>query len=386
MFICKYCNKEFETKEKLGGHVSFCNCNPNYKENLLKLANSRKNIHYYENKHLHCKYCDKEISNAGCLVLHERACIKNPDAILSKTKLKQLELDSRRDSSGKLHHANTGKHLSEEHKNKIRQSYYRWITEKRDVFLKYSTGQSKCCEFFKERLRKNNIDFLEEYMPYYKERLYRLDIAFPDKMIGIEINGSQHYNSDGSLNENTLAKQKFFEERGWKIIQIYYKDVFKANLSCFEDILKIQERDKFYIKSDFDTLANLKNKKIAEKEKILNNKLLKQEEKYRQRQLIIKNLIENSNIDFSRFGWVDKARKYLKERNELFNKDIFHSIVLYCSDFLKNENVFKHQQGEKNSQYGTCWIHNDKKSISIKKEDLEKYLAEGWIKGRKMKF
>jgi len=46
----------------------------------------------------------------------------------------------------------------------------------------------------------------------------------------------------------------------------------------------------------------------------------------------------------------------------------------------------KHQQGEKNSQYGTCWIYNDKESIKIKKEDLEKYLAEGWIKGRKMKF
>lgn len=46
----------------------------------------------------------------------------------------------------------------------------------------------------------------------------------------------------------------------------------------------------------------------------------------------------------------------------------------------------KHQQGEKNSQYGTCWIHNDKESIKIKKEDLEKYLTEGWIKGRKMRF
>jgi len=31
---------------------------------------------------------------------------------------------------------------------------------------------------------------------------------------------------------------------------------------------------------------------------------------------------------------------------------------------LKNH----HMQGEKNSQYGTCWIHNDKESIKIKKE------------------
>ena len=42
------------------------------------------------------------------------------------------------------------------------------------------------------------------------------------------------------------------------------------------------------------------------------------------------------------------------------------------------------QQGEKNSQFGTCWVckpdHGNKK---VKKEDLESYLSAGWIKGRK---
>ncbi len=46
----------------------------------------------------------------------------------------------------------------------------------------------------------------------------------------------------------------------------------------------------------------------------------------------------------------------------------------------------KHQQGEKNSQYGTCWIYNDKESKKIKKEELEFYINNGWNKGRKMKF
>lgn len=45
-----------------------------------------------------------------------------------------------------------------------------------------------------------------------------------------------------------------------------------------------------------------------------------------------------------------------------------------------------HQQGEKNSQFGTCWIHNDKQNLKIKKEELLEYLNNGWIKGRKMKF
>lgn len=42
--------------------------------------------------------------------------------------------------------------------------------------------------------------------------------------------------------------------------------------------------------------------------------------------------------------------------------------------------------GEKNSQFGTCWIHNEEKSIKIKKGDLSLYENEGWIKGRKIKF
>lgn len=49
---------------------------------------------------------------------------------------------------------------------------------------------------------------------------------------------------------------------------------------------------------------------------------------------------------------------------------------------IKNQ----HQQGEKNSQYGTCWVRNDKENKKIKKDELENYLVQGWIKGRKMKF
>ena len=61
------------------------------------------------------------------------------------------------------------------------------------------------------------------------------------------------------------------------------------------------------------------------------------------------------------------------------------------SDKTKEQvkNTFKcinHQQGEKNSQYGTCWIYNDNESIKIKKEELEKYISLGWNKGRKIKF
>ena len=51
----------------------------------------------------------------------------------------------------------------------------------------------------------------------------------------------------------------------------------------------------------------------------------------------------------------------------------------------KMKQTFKninHQQGEKNSQYGTCWIMKDGISKKIKKDELETYISLGWIKGR----
>ena len=44
--------------------------------------------------------------------------------------------------------------------------------------------------------------------------------------------------------------------------------------------------------------------------------------------------------------------------------------------------------GERNSQYGTMWVHNleSKENKKIKKDDLSFWEQEHWIKGRKMKF
>lgn len=43
-----------------------------------------------------------------------------------------------------------------------------------------------------------------------------------------------------------------------------------------------------------------------------------------------------------------------------------------------------HMQGEKNSQFGTCWVTNGVKPIKIKKENLDEYLANGYRRGREI--
>jgi len=40
------------------------------------------------------------------------------------------------------------------------------------------------------------------------------------------------------------------------------------------------------------------------------------------------------------------------------------------------------QTGEKNSQFGTCWITNGQENKKIKKEDIQNYKNLGYYKGR----
>ena len=40
--------------------------------------------------------------------------------------------------------------------------------------------------------------------------------------------------------------------------------------------------------------------------------------------------------------------------------------------------------GDKNTQYGTCWVTKEKINKKIKKEELELFISDGWVKGRLM--
>ncbi len=53
-----------------------------------------------------------------------------------------------------------------------------------------------------------------------------------------------------------------------------------------------------------------------------------------------------------------------------------------CAKRKRTFDSINHQSGEKNSQFGTCWVTDGIKPIKIKKENLEEYLSKGYLRGR----
>lgn len=167
---------------------------------------------------------------------------------------------------------------------------------------KKDKAKSFPCEKLKEELVKNGISFVEEYRPLI-DRHFSIDIAFPDKKIGIEVNGNQHYNSDTTLKKYYQDRKDLIEGSGWVIFDIHYSKVFK-NEFIKEFILSIKNN---YSLSNIDYSFYIKKKKNKRtmddyykglREDIFNKKYSKLIE-----------IIEKSDVDFSKFGWAKEFHR-----------------------------------------------------------------------------
>jgi transposase/very-short-patch-repair endonuclease len=104
---------------------------------------------------------------------------------------------------------------------------------------KRDTKDSIPCKKVKELLISKNIKFIEEFEPLlHLGRLFSIDIAFPEKKIGIEINGRQHYDINGNLTLYFQERHNLIENEGWKLYEIPYHIAFQAD-KILELIYKI---------------------------------------------------------------------------------------------------------------------------------------------------
>ncbi len=118
-----------------------------------------------------------------------------------------------------------GKKHTAESKEKIRQARLNYLAKNPDKasWKTKDKFRSIPCERVKDELKLLNISFVEELMPLiHKQRFYAADIAFPEKMIICEINGSQHYTNEGLLKPYYQERHDLIEAEGWIVYEIPY--------------------------------------------------------------------------------------------------------------------------------------------------------------------
>lgn len=253
MYTCKYCGKEFETKQKMSGHVGRCAKNPNYSEEKMKkdlekarkLRNSKirtKDTHEYT-----CQYCGKVCIGKNSLNNHEIRCNKNPNKIQFVSNFikynEQLKTGkvikyykNHYDKANKL-----GKDkplLSAESRKKI-SDYQKSKTVSDEVRNKISNTQKNN---YKGKSRwytqiQHRLSYAEQYFfnifpnsaKHYHVNRYFLDIAYPDNKIYIEIDGEQHKN-DPKVVAHDIERTQILDDLGWILLcRIYWPDYSKLS-------------------------------------------------------------------------------------------------------------------------------------------------------------
>jgi hypothetical protein len=135
--------------------------------------------------------------------------------------------------------------VTEETKKRISEGRKMWLKENPDKHPWKNSNKFKSlpCENFKKYLIELNIPHISEFSPELEDRHFSIDIALPEKMIAIEINGNQHYDSSGKLKPYYQERNDMLEKHGWTVYQIHYS-------ACY-NFKKIQEFTENISNSEF---------------------------------------------------------------------------------------------------------------------------------------
>lgn len=156
--------------------------------------------------------------------------------------------------------------ISEETKKKISKGRKEWLSQNPDKhpWRNSNKFKSKPCENVKRFLKKKSVNFVEEFSPEIQGRFFSIDIALPDKMIAIEINGNQHYEKTGELKPYYQSRHDLLEAGGWTVFQVHYSACFNLEkwgefLNQIESLPSTREFDYFNYKPKKKTKENWQN-------------------------------------------------------------------------------------------------------------------------------
>jgi very-short-patch-repair endonuclease len=273
---CKLCNKEFDNLKNLSKHLVLKH----------KISTLEYYIKYEDFKIPKCKICGLEAKYKSGLKFRDTCGNKQCISIMEQQKTHTEEtkeiLKQKRLEYMKNNPENTAWRLG--NKPSYPEQTFINILKEKGLLEKFNIIREKC------------------FYPYYA------DFAFENVKVVVEIDGSQHKNS--YYQERDKKKEELIISKGWRIYRVSADKIKDNPYIIIDELLKFIGDVKTFSKTSEIITGKQKKDIELQKQKILLNI---EKEKIKRQNIQNKiDLILNSNIDFSKYGWVQKVSEILK--------------------------------------------------------------------------
>lgn len=349
-FTCQFCNKVFKKHCAVAIHERTCKQNPN----KIPLTNHKCNFphitkeggwtcnicgtvfqtraehnkhkttshadHQYVQVHpkllFECVHCHKqwETTIEG-FKTHEKYCIENPNRVIPKSHPVSEDVKKR---------------ISEKQKENYKGKSRFNIDRSQEPYSE---------KYFREWLNKENIEYKKNF---HVDRFF-LDFAFPDKKLYFEVNGEQHYRkmyNGRDYQERDRERADILSNLGWNCIATIRWSEFRAlqsnERSVALDKLRYAIQNSTVVDFNFSYTIDVKYKRVVKrkhtiKQDKVNNLCTVRNTKITDEEMNIrKEVILNSGVDLSKFGWVEKVSKVTGLTRRQIYKIVNSTDLLNC--------------------------------------------------------
>ena len=271
-----------------------------------------------------CPYCNKESNKMGIKThiwrVHGEGKNFNPNRgyeegtrqgwnkglnkNIDKRIEKRSETYKQNLKDGKAIHPMLGKKHSEETKKKISKSRRKYLEQNPDkvpYLINHSSNDSYPELIFIKALEQYKIC---GWVHKYRNGIYQYDFAFPSIKLDIEIDGGTH--NQNKVKKIDKQRDIWSYSQGWEVLRFTTLEI-RHNLDLILLFIKnkIENLDIYQAYDIYESPCNLDYQLL--------DQLLKQIDKNRKQSSLnqIKDTLINSNIDFSKTGWVRQVSKIL---------------------------------------------------------------------------
>lgn len=229
---------------------------------------------------------------------------------------------------------------SEETREKMRRSHFEYLKKKtgNTPWERRQRGEMSYLEqwFYDECIIKHDLvskyDIVNEHGVYP----YFIDFAFLNMKLAVELDGKCHFDKGGKRIAHDIKRDKYLNNKGWSVYRIRYDQQNDVTIAKFLEFLDgVEPEPKVYGNRLYERceVVKKKNKKNIKKPKTKSTTKRKTSKKkaqkrtrdeyheearakYLESQQQYVDLVLDSGIDFSAYGWAGQVAEIIGQRSQ----------------------------------------------------------------------